>query len=236
MTITRSAIDSTSCSTCELTMIVRPSSPRRWNRSMRCRRWIGSAPLSGSSSTSTVGSFTRAAATLDRWRIPLLNPSMLRSATARSSTTVEGRLDGPPVVVDAVEVGDVAAELAGSEPEGHGLVLGDEGEILVDGAIAPRVAAPDRHLALVHGQEPGDGAHQRGLAGAVGTEQAGDARAERAAQLGDGDLLAEPHRARSGPRRWRRPRRRGRGRSAPAVRRRRRQRARGAIAHRSTSS
>ena len=35
-TIWRSASRSTSCSTCELTITVRPSSPSRWNRSIRC--------------------------------------------------------------------------------------------------------------------------------------------------------------------------------------------------------
>ena len=72
-TITRSAIRSTSLSTCELTITVRPSAPSCLNSVMRWTRWTGSAPFSGSSSTSTCGSQTSAAATLVRWRMPLLN-------------------------------------------------------------------------------------------------------------------------------------------------------------------
>ena len=63
-TITRSASRSTSLSTCELTITVRPSAPSRLNRAIRCTRCTGSAPFSGSSSTSTCGSVTSAAATL----------------------------------------------------------------------------------------------------------------------------------------------------------------------------
>ena len=81
---------------------------------MRRRRCTGSAPLSGSSSTSTSGFFTRAAATLLRWRMPLLKPSMLRSAAACISHGVERPVDDP-AVGDAVQVGDVGAELAGRQ-------------------------------------------------------------------------------------------------------------------------
>ena len=55
-TITRSASRSTSLSTCELTITVRPSAPSCLNSAMRCTRCTGSAPFSGSSSTSTCGS------------------------------------------------------------------------------------------------------------------------------------------------------------------------------------
>ena len=78
---------------------------------MRRRRCTGSAPLSGSSSTSTSGFFTRAAATLLRWRMPLLNPSMLRSA-AGSISTVRSAQSTTRAVREAVEVGHVGAELA----------------------------------------------------------------------------------------------------------------------------
>ena len=175
-------------------MIVRPSAPSRWNRSIRCRRWMGSAPLRGSSSTSTTGSFTSAAATLERWRMPLLKPSMDRSATGRSSTVAEGPVDRG-AVRDAVEVGHVLAQLARREadagrprPRARG-----PGPSTRSGPCAGR-AAEDRHRALVHRQEAGDGPHQRGLARAVRPEEAGDARPERAAQLGQRHLLAEPHR------------------------------------------
>ena len=113
-TIWRSASRSTSCSTCELTMTVRPSLPSRRKRAMRWARCTGSAPLRGSSRTSTAGSVTRAAATFVRWRMPLLKPPTRRSATSSSPTVVQRAVDGGRVV-DAVEVGDVADQLAGGQ-------------------------------------------------------------------------------------------------------------------------
>ena len=65
------AICSTSSRMCELNSTVRPSPPIRVSSSIRCIRWRGSTPLKGSSSSSTDGSCTRAAASLMRWRIPL---------------------------------------------------------------------------------------------------------------------------------------------------------------------
>ena len=81
-TITRGASRSTSFRMCELTITVRPSAPSRWNSAMRCSRCTGSAPFRGSSSTSTCGSHTSAAATFVRWRMPLLKSSTDRSATS----------------------------------------------------------------------------------------------------------------------------------------------------------
>ncbi len=91
MTTWRVASRSTSLSTCELTITVRPWAPREWNRSISATRWTGSAPLSGSSSTSTSGLVTRAAATLARWRMPLEKPPTLRSATSSRPTVCRHR-------------------------------------------------------------------------------------------------------------------------------------------------
>ena len=192
-TITRSAIRSTSLRTCELTMTVRPSAPSFLNRSMRCRRCTGSAPFNGSSSTSTCGSVTSAAAILVRWRIPLLNPSTRRSA-ASSMATLGSAASGALAIGDAVEVGDVADELSSGEPGGHGLVLGHQRHARVHLAIAARVAALDAHGALVDADESGHRPHQRRLAGAVRPEQSGHARTERATELRQRDLRPEPHR------------------------------------------
>ena len=115
---------------------------------MRCTRCTGSAPLSGSSSTSTGGSVTRAAATLARWRIPLLNPARRRSAARQHVDRVQGPLGGPRVA-HAVEVGHVAHQLAGGQPGGDGLVLRHQGDAPVDargrcGGRAPRPAPVPR--------------------------------------------------------------------------------------------
>ena len=110
---------------------------------MRCRRCTGSAPFNGSSSTSTCGSHTSAAATFVRWRMPLLNSSTPRSATSSISTDLQ-RVLGRAPVGDAVQVGDVAHELAGGEPARDRFVLGHEREPAEHLAIAARVAALDR--------------------------------------------------------------------------------------------
>src|SRR5690606_37048444 len=72
------------------------------------------------------------------------------------------------------------------------------------------------------------GPHERGLPRPVGAEQPGDAGPERAAELGQGHLLAEPHRHVPGHHRGVRDE--GRVRSGVG-----RRRGRGGPAHRSTS-
>ena len=70
ITSTREPKRSTSSSTWLETITHWPSRPSRWNRSIMWSRWRGSRPVSGSSSTSTCGSWTSAWATLTRWRMP----------------------------------------------------------------------------------------------------------------------------------------------------------------------
>ena len=86
------------------------------------------------------GSVTSAAAILVRWRMPLLNVSTWRSADVEQLDGAQ-RAVGRVAVGDAVEVGDVAHELAGGEPAGHRLVLGHQRHHAVHGAVAARVAA-----------------------------------------------------------------------------------------------
>ena len=52
-----------------------------------CIRWRGSMPLNGSSSSSTDGSCTSAAATRVRWRMPLEYVSSRRSCASVISTS-----------------------------------------------------------------------------------------------------------------------------------------------------
>jgi hypothetical protein len=92
-----------------------------------------------------------------------------------------------------VEVGDVVHELAGRERLGDGLVLGDERDPALGLPVAPRVAPGHPHLTGVDADQPGDGPHEGGLAGAVRPEQPGHPWPERARQLGQRHLLAEPH-------------------------------------------
>jgi hypothetical protein len=97
-------------------------------------------------------------------------------------------------VVRAVEPRDVADQLPCRQHPGHRLVLGHERQGPVHLAVRPGVAPADPHGAGVGAEEAGDGPHQGRLARTAGAEQAGDAGPERAAQLGQGDLGAEPDR------------------------------------------
>ena len=106
----------------------------------------------------------------------------------------EQRRIGCGAVGDRVQIGHVADELPGGEAGRNGFVLGDERNAAMHPAVAARVAALDAHRALIHADETGHRAEQGGLAGAVRTEQAGDPRPERAAELGQGHLRAEPDR------------------------------------------
>ena len=85
-TTTRGAMRSTSCSTCEETSTVRPSAPSRRISSTTCRRWTGSRPLSGSSSSSSSGECTSAWASLTRCRMPFEKPPTRRSAASSRPT------------------------------------------------------------------------------------------------------------------------------------------------------
>ena len=62
---------STSSRMWELKRMTRPSAPSFASRSIMCSRCLGSMPLNGSSSSRISGSWTSAAATLIRCRMPL---------------------------------------------------------------------------------------------------------------------------------------------------------------------
>jgi hypothetical protein len=101
---------------------------------------------------------------------------------------------GHLAVLHAVQRRCVADELAGGQCWRHGLVLGHERDHPLDLAVAVRVSAHHLEAPLVEREEAGERPHQRGLAGAVRPEQAGDPGTERAGQLGQRHLLPEPHR------------------------------------------
>ena len=85
-------------------------------------------------------------------------------------------------------------DLARRQPGRHGLVLRHERHAGVDAAVPARVVALDQHASLVDADHAGEGPHQRGLAGAVRSEQSRDPGAERAAEVGERHLRPEPHR------------------------------------------
>jgi hypothetical protein len=104
------------------------------------------------------------------------------------------RVVGRAPVADAVEVGDVANELARGEPVRHRLVLRHECDPAEHTAIATRVAAVDAYGALIDVDESAHRAHERRLACPVGPEETGDTRPERATQFRERDFLTEPDR------------------------------------------
>ena len=72
------------------------------------------------------------------------------------------------------------------------LVLGNEAQMAVDAGVLPGRAAEGEGLAGGRRQQPGHEPEERGLAGAVGSQEAGHARPEGTADLRDSHLLTEP--------------------------------------------
>ena len=107
-----------------------------------CSRWRGSIPLNGSSSSRMRGSWTSAAASLARWRMPLEYVRIGRSAASVSSTVAIARSAARGRVGDALQVGVEERELATGQVAGHGLALGDEADLAVDLGASPNAAWP----------------------------------------------------------------------------------------------
>ena len=83
---------STSSRMCDEKRIVRPAAAIWPSSSIIARRWRGSMPLNGSSSSSTCGSCTSAPATLARCRMPLEYVPIGRfSASSRSTARIAAR-------------------------------------------------------------------------------------------------------------------------------------------------
>ena len=99
-----------------------------WNSAMRCSRCTGSAPFSGSSSTSTWGSHHERGRDLRALAHALAERRRRGGRRRRASRPTASALVGRAPVGDAVQVGDVAHELAGGEPGRHRFVLRHERE------------------------------------------------------------------------------------------------------------
>ncbi len=189
MTIRWSAVNAISLMRWLETNTVRPSAARRRN-SVRIQRIpSGSRPLTGSSHSSTPGSPSSAAARPSRCRMPSENFPARRGGHAVEADEVE-HLVHPPGA-DAVALGQAeqvmeraapAVQRAGLEHRAH----------LVQRAPDVRVgAAVDQHRAAGRPVQAEDHPHRGRLAGAVGSEEAGDdAGTDVEAELVDG-----PHRA-----------------------------------------
>ena len=193
-TSTRGAIRSTSCSTCEETITVRPDSPSVRSSSTTCRRCAGSSPFSGSSSNSTSGSCASACASLTRCRSPCENPPTLRSATSFRSTSVIARSAAAAGSGIPRSRAQIADHLARRQKGPGRAVVGDDAQAPVDVRRPPGIHAEHPYGAGAGRREAAAEAECCGLARAVVAEQAGDARPDREADVGQGDRVAVPPR------------------------------------------
>ena len=167
-----------------------PNVPRRATSSSISSRPSGSRPAVGSSSSTSSGSPTSAWASLVRWRIPVEKPPIgrkrassrptrsrmsearwraARGGSPLSSPKVATTSDADLIERQAVVLGHVA------EPRPHGDGIGGDVDAAHLDAALRRVGEPE--------QQP----EHRGLAGAVGADQADEATRERHRQPVEGD-------------------------------------------------
>ena len=167
--------------------------PRADNVRRRSARCAGSSPVVGSSSTTSRGSPSSACASPTRRRCPpdsRLIRTEARSASPTASSTRRTSWDRALAVVPLLEDGDVLDEPEGGHVRGVAELLRQVAELATHrghlGLRAVRVAPEQPHLAAVRSDRGGDDAQQRRLAGAVGTEQTGDASVEGEVDVGEG--------------------------------------------------
>ena len=191
-TTTRGAMRSTSCSTCEETSTVRPSAPSRRMSSTTWRRWTGSRPFSGSSSSSSSGECTSAWASLTRCRMPFEKPPTRRSA-ASSRPTLGERLGGRGRGIGhAAQAGHQLDQLARGQERPEAVAVVDDADAPVDVGLAPRVEPEHAHRAGARIGEAGAQRKRGRLAGAVVAEQARHAGRQLERHFGQGDGVAVP--------------------------------------------
>ena len=129
---------------------------------------------------------------------PLLHPLRVRADVAVLRV---GHLDGgdrPPRgrlrVGELVQPGVGQDEVPAADRVVHLLALGHQPDLAVDLRVAVQRPPVEGHGARRRGEEPGHHVDQRGLAGAVGPEQAGDPGAEVHGDVVDRHHVAEPAR------------------------------------------
>ncbi len=189
----RDARRSTSCRTCELTITVLPSAPSDVNNEMRrhALHGVGTVERFVEDQHGRVGH--------ERGRDL---GSLAHPLAEVADRAVGGIEEVDPcqctghggLVVDVAEPRGVAHELTSGQGLGDRVLFGNEAELEVDGTIGAGVGSEHPHVTLVHREQATDSTHERRLAGSVRTEQPGHTRTERARDLGQRDLLTEPHR------------------------------------------
>ncbi len=155
----------------------------------------GSMPLNGSSSISTGGSPSSAAAMPSRCRMPSEKPPARRRATAPQAGLLDHLVDPP--AGQALRVGQPQQVVAGG-PAGLQRAGVQQRPDVAQRAPQAAVRPPaDQRGARVRGVEAEDHPHRGGLAGAVGADEPGD--------LSGWTVKDIPSRARVGPNRLRSP-------------------------------
>src|SRR5262249_33755096 len=169
-----------------------PAAPSRWMISIRSRRATGSVPVSGSSRNSTSGSCTSAWASLVRWRMPLEYPRMARSLFLVMPTDSSARSAAARDPGRAAQAGAGAKKVPAGHPLVERVLLRAEPDEAVEPRVVPDLLAQNAHLTLAGVKLTGGKLQQRGLAGAVGPEQAGHARRDPDRQLVEPNNVAVP--------------------------------------------
>ena len=151
-----------------------PAAARSRTTSVIVAMPIGSRPLNGSSRTSSSGSWARATASWMRCWLPCDSSSSLDFV--RSARPIRSSQRAPAALALArrqpVLLGEVRELLADPHPRIQAALLGHVAE------AQPRLAADRRalpaDLAAIRSGQPEDAAHRRGLARAVGSQEADD--------------------------------------------------------------
>ena len=164
---------------CDVRKMVPPRATNACSRSLIWRDATASIPSNGSSRKSSRGAGSSAAASDSFFRMPC----------EKSVTSVVGRavevhqrqqVRGARVVKvsrrHAVDLRDEAQRFRGGQPVEQREILGHDADAPLDlDRIGERIDAEDAHLAAEGRSRPGEALDRRGLAGAVGPEEAVEA-------------------------------------------------------------
>ena len=144
--------------------------------STRCTWFLpaGSRPLDGSSSTSSRGLVSSAAARPSRWRMPREKPRTRSSATSASPTSLEYLVDTRRAGVAAAKGGKRGEVPPGGQGRVEPRAVHEPGDAVRRGQRASDRRPQDLQAAAVGDGQAQQEAEQRGLPGAVRADHAVD--------------------------------------------------------------
>ncbi len=191
---TRSQSRSASSSRWVVRKIVTPRCPSPTISSWTSRAATGSRPAVGSSRKSTSGSLSNARARAVRWRRPF--ESVPHGSCARSVRSIARRacVDAAAGVGHLVQVGEALEILEHAQAEVEARRLGHDRDPAadLDAVLRGEIDPGDRRRARARGDERAERPDGRGLARAVGAEEAEDLAARHVERdVVDGEPIAE---------------------------------------------